>query len=57
MKKPKTFHKYSFFFAPEGRLICDIWGEDLKQAKAHFYRYRPEYKKAKGEIYWKVDND
>lgn len=53
---------YRFYFAPEGRQIDVITinkgknAEDmLKKAKRIFFMDNPQYKAAKGEIYWKIE--
>jgi hypothetical protein len=46
---------YQFFFAPEGRLVDTIPATSLTAAKKAFYAKHTQYKRAKGEVYSKVE--
>ena len=55
MTKPSVkLTVYTFFFAPEGRQVDQVAAATIKQAKAVFYKAHPQFKKAKGEIYWET---
>ena len=45
---------YQFYFAPEGRMVSEHQAAHIRTAKALFYRENPQFKKARGEVYWVV---
>jgi hypothetical protein len=55
MASTKPTLVYKFFFACEGRQVGSIEDKSLREAKAAFYRRNPQFKKAKGEIYFEVE--
>lgn len=48
-------HTYRFFWAPEGRPLCDVVARTRAIARAEFRRHFPTHARYMGELWIEVD--